>query len=160
VYCASKDAPTSAPSRKVAGHPAPVARALLPRQPFDQVVPQVPKTIQGAADAEHALPVAGRLLPGERGAQVVEIGIGAVEPGDLFLAGDVLPHPLRQREIERRVRPPRRLRVAGCRQLLQPVLADRLEHRHARLPRAIDRLLLAEQALVEQRRDAVEDGRG
>jgi hypothetical protein len=59
------------------------------------------------------------------------------------------------------VRPPGRLRLPTRFQPLQPVLSDRLQHPEARLAVA---LLLAHQALVDQRRQPVEDvsfpGRG
>ena len=46
------------------------------------------------------------------------------------------------------------VRLAARRQPLQPVLADRLQHREAGL--AVDALRLAQQALVDQRRDEIE----
>ena len=56
--------------------------------------------------------------------------------------------PLRERQVVGGVLAPHGFGLAAGRELLQRVLADRLEHPQARL--AVGRLLLAEQAVVDQ----------
>ena len=74
----------------------------------------------------------GFVEPGERAAQVGQIGVQPRQPGELRLAqAQVAPGLLRQRQAPGRVAVPGRRLLAASRQLVTGKLADGLQHRKA-----------------------------
>ena len=92
--------------------------------------------------------------PLQRRPKIVVIGVQANQPGGPVVPSQAGLAPLSEVQETRRVSPPEVGLLAGRCQLLQPELADRLQHREARL--AIRTFSLAQKALGGQRRHAVQ----
>ena len=89
--------------------------------------------------------------PAQRGTEVVVLALER-EPVDVGLGALIFLDPVGEREEVLGVSSPDLVGLAACLESLERVRADRLEHREARL--AVGLLLLAEQAVVDQRRQA------
>ena len=97
----------------------------------------------------------GFVEPGERAAQVGQIGVQPRQPGELRLArAQVAPGLLRQRQAPDRMAVPGRRLLAASRQLITGKLADGLQHRKAGL--GARWFFPADQVLVQQRTDPVQ----
>ena len=122
---------------------------------FQFVVPQLPEAPERRADPQAHLRLACIQRPGERSADVVSLGVEALEPLALLRAEQAWLGLLGQDEVEGGVPTSDGVAVAARRQTLERVLANGLEHPQARLvPRC---MLGREQVVAEQRLDPLQD---
>ena len=115
--------------------------------------PRAARTTAGATrDAQRGARVAGVAEPAQRGDHVVPLGLQPAEPGALLGAAQLAARPPRRARRSSARGPSRALAARRrLRELLQPVLADRLEHPVARRLGAGD---LQQRALGERGRAA------
>ena len=129
-------------------------RPVEPACSLAEVSRRLPDVREVADEPDGTLVVARRRDPVERGAQVVELALDR-RPADrdtcLVGTADVVREAA---EVLGVPVPELRFRLGALFEAGERVRADRLEHREARL--AVGLLVLAEQAVVEQRRDARE----
>ena len=125
-----------------------LARLLL-------MVPQLPEAPERRADLEADLRLACFQRPTERGADVVSLGVEALEPLALLRAEQARLGLLRQHEVEGGVPSSDGLAVAARRQTLERELANGLEHPQARLVPGC--VLGREQVVAEERLDPLQD---
>src|SRR5687768_14517285 len=114
-----------------------------------------PEPPQRGSDSQTRLGPASLLQPPERRAEVVMLGAKSVQPGNLIRAGQLRLGCLRQGQEIVGVRAMHGVGITCRVETLQPVLADRLQHREARL--AVDAILRSQQTLLRQRVETVED---
>ena len=93
--------------------------------------------------------------PVERGPQIVMLGLQAIEPDQLLAAAQLRRRAVRDGEEMGRVPLAGGVGLRGGFELLQPKLADRLQHHEARL--VIRPVRLPQQAVLDQPFQAVAD---
>ena len=119
------------------------------------MVPQLPEAPERRADPQAHLRLACIQRPGERSADVVPLGVEALEPLALLWAEQAWLCLLGQDEVVRGVPSSDVLSVAARRQTLERELANGLEHPQ---PRLVPRCVLGrEQVVAEQRLGPVQD---
>ena len=118
-----------------------------------QVAALLPEAPDPDGEPDRELGVAARVGPLDGGSEVRVLALELVQRDALPLPGELRRELLGEREVRLRVACPCRLGVARRLQALQRVLADRLQHREARL--AVH-LAAPDEALVDERRQAVE----
>ncbi len=120
---------------------------------FAEVAPHLPEAPQRATGGQPERRVIALDGPDQRETEVVMLDLQAVEPGALADAREVGLGGLRQGQECRRVASPDLVELAGFLEALTSVVADRLEHPEAGFA---GRLVLPDQALVDERGEAVE----
>ena len=119
------------------------------------MVPQLPETPERRADRQAHLRLACIERPAECGADVVSLGVEALEPLALLRAEQARLGVLRQHEVEGGVTSSDGTFVAARRQALEREFANGLEHSQ---PRIVSRGVLGgEQVVAEQRLGPLQD---
>ena len=139
-----------------AGRAAECQRPLEPAAALAQMAAELPEVAQGPGQSQRRLPITGlREAPGKRRAEVVVVGLQPIEPHRLLRAVDLRACFLRQAQEEGRVPSLQGDRLPARGQPLERILSNRLQHHEPGF--AAGRLLLPQQALVQQRPQAVQD---